>query len=135
MRIEAALAALCKEAVHDHAVPGTRRDVEAVLAERTPGSGAELVDSASQSRDALWATVRSGQSRVESDDPRSLRSDQRRECFAIGSEERAVEALDKVSQLLLVQQSSALCDEEGDRSTGHSRAGEAEDAAAQPPFL
>ena len=63
VRVEAS--ALGEEAVHDHGMPLTRRDVEAVVAERTPGSGGEFIDLASQRRDALWATVRSGEGCVE----------------------------------------------------------------------
>ena len=37
VRVEAALSALRQEAVHDHRVPLTRRDVEAVLSQRAPG--------------------------------------------------------------------------------------------------
>ena len=59
VRIQAAFSALSKEAVHDHAVPRARRDVEAVLAERTPSSGGELIDLTSQPRDALRTAVRS----------------------------------------------------------------------------
>ena len=65
MRVEEALSALREEPVHDHAVPWTHRDVEAVVAERTPGSSGEFIDLASQRSDALWATVRSGEGCVE----------------------------------------------------------------------
>src|SRR5204862_6163184 len=57
VRVEAALSALREEAVHDHGVPWALRDVEAVLAERTPRSGGEFVYLPSQRGDALWATV------------------------------------------------------------------------------
>jgi hypothetical protein len=40
-----------------------------VLAERTPGTGGEFVDLASQSRDALWASVCTGKRRVEPHEP------------------------------------------------------------------
>jgi hypothetical protein len=89
-------------------VPWTLRDVEAVLAEWTPRSSGEFVDSASQRRDALWATVRSSKGRVEPHDPRRLRRDELGERFRISCEERAVEALDKAPEPLLVHGEHSL---------------------------
>ena len=57
VRVEAAVSALREEAIHDHGVPLTRRDVEAVLSERTPCSGGEFIDAASQGCDAVWGRV------------------------------------------------------------------------------
>ena len=89
VRVEAALSALREEAVHAHGVPWALRDVEAVLAERTPRSGGEFVYLPSQRRDALWATVCSRKGRVEPHDPRRLRRDELATRSPIRREERA----------------------------------------------
>jgi len=53
VRVEPAFAALRLEAIHDHAVPLARRDVDAVVPEGLPCSGRELVEVAAQRRDPL----------------------------------------------------------------------------------
>jgi hypothetical protein len=108
VRVEATLSALGEEAVHDHGVPLTRRDVEAVLSQRTPGSGGEFIDLASQACDADRAHVCSGKGCVEPHDPRRRRSDHVGERVTIRSEERAVELLHKLAQLLLVHGEHSL---------------------------
>lgn len=108
VRVEAALSAICQEAVKDHGVPGTRRYVEAVLSERTPRPGGEFVDLASQGRDAAWAYVRSGKGGVEAHDPRRLRGDDLGERVSVRSKECAVEVLDEVSEPLLVHADHSL---------------------------
>jgi YD repeat-containing protein len=109
VRVEAALSALRQEAVHDHGVPRTGRDVEAVLSQRTPGSGGQFVDLAAQGRDAVWAHVFSRKGGVEPYDPRRLRSDDLGEHFAIRSEERTVEVLDELPDPLLVHREHSSC--------------------------